>query len=669
VSVKYFVVSLLADLPSSSATDGDLFFVKENSGWYVWDGIALQMKEVAAGGLSLPIAESDVTGLVTDLSNLATTIASETGRAESVEGGIENDLAAEVSARLVAEGTIVTSVTTEASARAAADTTNATAISGEISRATTAEALLAPKLTPLFTGLATFDQDNLGGIHPQPASLIIENLTPATLVQAQNPGILRFIGQFWDGTQSVQGTLDLSAQWSDGSPTSTGLIVSLQGPAGKSNFIIFRNNNPATSSQNCAAPAFSFVGFYWDGAVSQQETWELIHKFATGSNPTSTLSFNHFGSSGQATLDLTGAGNGGTAFKVQVSTKAVDTNTTDAASTAFVLGQAASATPIVDGTGTVGTSTRYARADHVHPTDTTRAPLASPGLTGTPTAPTATPLTGTTQIASTAYDDAAVAVEKARALAAEALFLPKASPAFTGTLSGPTVAVTKSITSGINAMGNVTGASLSIDLSLGNVITMTLTGNVTSSSFANAVAAAGQEITFIITQDATGGRTFVWPAAIVPTGIAPAPTLTASSVSVFKAVIDGAGKANFIANGPVTVARFLVGSITTSNVSNETLFTPPVIGRYRLTAILSVVTIGAGGSSMTITPTFRGGNALGSASPGLVNSVSVVSNGAISSTFAGTATAPSAMGFLTTLTGTIGTAVYQADVVIEFLGQ
>src|ERR1700676_4375464 len=39
---------------------------------------------------------------------------------------------------------------------------------------------------------------------------------------------------------------------------------------------------------------------------------------------------------------------------------------------------------------------------------------------------------------------------------------------------------------------------------------ITLTGNVTSSTVSNPTA--GQEITFIITQDGTGGRTFAWPA-------------------------------------------------------------------------------------------------------------------------------------------------------------
>ena len=84
-------------------------------------------------------------------------------------------------------------------------------------------------------------------------------------------------------------------------------------------------------------------------------------------------------------------------------TAAVDTNTTQIATTAFVLGQAGATAPAMDGTAAVGSSSRFARADHVHPTDTSRAPLTSPALTGTPTAPTPANGTNTTQIATTAF--------------------------------------------------------------------------------------------------------------------------------------------------------------------------------------------------------------------------------------------------------------------------
>jgi hypothetical protein len=119
-------------------------------------------------------------------------------------------------------------------------------------------------------------------------------------------------------------------------------------------------------------------------------------------------------------------------------TAAADTNTTQIATTAFVIGQASSTTPANNGTAAVGTSAKYARADHVHATDTSRAPLASPtftgtvtipagasisgfaplaspALTGTPTAPTATAGTNTTQIATTAFVAAAIPTNNVKA--------------------------------------------------------------------------------------------------------------------------------------------------------------------------------------------------------------------------------------------------------------
>lgn len=53
-------------------------------------------------------------------------------------------------------------------------------------------------------------------------------------------------------------------------------------------------------------------------------------------------------------------------------TASADTNTTQIATTAFVIGQASSTAPLMDGVAAVGTSLRYARANHVHPSDTTK---------------------------------------------------------------------------------------------------------------------------------------------------------------------------------------------------------------------------------------------------------------------------------------------------------
>jgi len=84
-------------------------------------------------------------------------------------------------------------------------------------------------------------------------------------------------------------------------------------------------------------------------------------------------------------------------------TAAPGTNTPQLATTAFVVGQAGTATPLADGTAAVGTATRFARDDHRHPTDATRAPLDSPAFVGVPTGPTAAPGTATTQLATCAF--------------------------------------------------------------------------------------------------------------------------------------------------------------------------------------------------------------------------------------------------------------------------
>jgi hypothetical protein len=89
-------------------------------------------------------------------------------------------------------------------------------------------------------------------------------------------------------------------------------------------------------------------------------------------------------------------------------TAAADTNTTQIATTAYVVGQAASATSPINGTAAIGTSLKYARQDHVHASDTSRAPLASPTFTGTPLSTTAAAGTDTTQLATTAFVQNAV---------------------------------------------------------------------------------------------------------------------------------------------------------------------------------------------------------------------------------------------------------------------
>lgn len=80
-------------------------------------------------------------------------------------------------------------------------------------------------------------------------------------------------------------------------------------------------------------------------------------------------------------------------------TAAVDTNTTQLATTAMVLAQAAAATPLVEaGAGAVGSSTRFARGDHVHPAAAAATPQQPQGRL---TLQTVVPVMSTTQSAKT----------------------------------------------------------------------------------------------------------------------------------------------------------------------------------------------------------------------------------------------------------------------------
>lgn len=136
-------------------------------------------------------------------------------------------------------------------------------------------------------------------------------------------------------------------------------------------------------------------------------------------------------------------------------TQAATDSSTKIATTAFVKSLASSTSPLMNGTAAVGASTYYARADHVHPTDTSRAPLNSPALTGAPTAPTPTSTDNSTRIATTAFvrslgSNAVPLMNGTASAGSSANYAreghvhptdtsraPLASPAFTGTPTAP----------------------------------------------------------------------------------------------------------------------------------------------------------------------------------------------------------------------------------------
>jgi hypothetical protein len=185
----------------------------------------------------------------------------------------------------------------------------------------------------------------------------------------------------------------------------------------------------------------------------------------TGGGGGSTTNITLGTSSGTSTAQIYGLSlpGGGT-----TTTAAVDNNSTTIASTAYVVGQAGSATPIVDGTAAVGTSLRYARQDHVHPTDTSRAPLASPTFTGTVTipagasisgfAPLASPSLTGTPLSTTAAVDTNTTQIATTAFVVGQGYAKLASPTFTGTPTLPTGTIATTQTAGNNTTAVATTA-------------------------------------------------------------------------------------------------------------------------------------------------------------------------------------------------------------------
>lgn len=143
-------------------------------------------------------------------------------------------------------------------------------------------------------------------------------------------------------------------------------------------------------------------------------------------------------------------------------TAAVDTNTTQVATTAYVVGQAYAklASPTFTGTptlptGTIATTqtagdstTKVATTAFVTSADNLKANLASPALTGTPTAPTASVDTNTTQVATTAY----VVGQGYAKLASPALTGTPTAPTASGGTNTTQIATTAFVTSAVSAV-------------------------------------------------------------------------------------------------------------------------------------------------------------------------------------------------------------------------
>ncbi len=193
--------------------------------------------------------------------------------------------------------------------------------------------------------------------------------------------------------------LVLSATWPTTSITGLGTAATVNTGISGATIPLLNGTNVWSGAQTFGTN----VGFYATTPVAQQSgnavtalanyglvlsaTWPVAS--VTGLGTAATV---NTGSSGavipllNGTNVWSGAQSGATAT--------TDTSTTQFATTAFVIGQAGGAMPIVDSVSTEGTSKHYARADHIHPSDTSLQPISV--VTSVAYASTITPAVGTT---------------------------------------------------------------------------------------------------------------------------------------------------------------------------------------------------------------------------------------------------------------------------------
>jgi hypothetical protein len=168
-----------------------------------------------------------------------------------------------------------------------------------------------------------------------------------------------------------------------------------------------------------------------------------------------------------------------------------------------------SSTPTTNGTAAAGTSLAYSREDHVHGSDATRAPLASPTFTGTVTAPTfsgalsgnassATTAGSSTTAGSATNSTNSVNVAVTDDVSTNATVYPVFATASSGN-NAPKVSSTKltfNASTGIlyaaggflgNVTGNVSGSSASCT---GNAATATTAASANALNSANSYSAA-----------------------------------------------------------------------------------------------------------------------------------------------------------------------------------
>lgn len=406
------VVHLLASAPGSPA-EGQIYYDTTMHEFGYYDGSAWVYSSTATG---LPLSGGTMTGPIAMGSHKITGLTNGSSSADAVAFGQLGSAAFQNSTAFDASGAAAT-------AQSTAEAFATSAVGTETTRAEAAEALLAPLASPALTGAPTAPTktaltnntdiattayaDSAVGVETSRATAAEALALP--LAGGTMSGVIAMGSHKITGLTNGSGAQDAAAFG--------------QTPAGGTNVTIAQGGTGQTTQQ--AALDALAGGVTTAQVLAGNGTHVTLRALVSGDIPDISGTYLKLtggtmaGAIAMGTSKITGLGNG------------------SLAQDAVAFGQLGSAafvaTSTFDASGTSAAETTRAEA-----TEALLAPLASPALTGTPTAPTKTALTNNTDIATTAYTDTAVGVETSRATAAEALKAPLASPALTGAPTAPT---------------------------------------------------------------------------------------------------------------------------------------------------------------------------------------------------------------------------------------
>ena len=366
--------------------------------------------------------------------------------------------------------TAPTQTTGDNSTKIATDQFVTTAVGTETTRAEAAEALLAPLASPALTGTPTAPTKTALTNNTDIATTAYTDsavATETTRAETAEALALAKANNLSDVADAGSSRWHLSASALSSAAAVATSNVSLSAPGATiDGYSLQSNDEVLLTAQSTASQNGIWI---WSGASSalvrpnEFPTGGVVKRGRTVAVVNGTLGANTqwllAATAAGLTIDTTAQswteiGTGGSVSSVFGRTGAVVAGSGDY-TVAQVTGAAPLASPALTGSPTAPTQTTGDNSTKVATdafvttavgTETTRAeaaeallaPLASPALTGSPTAPTQTTGDNSTKIATDQFVTTAVGTETTRAEAAEALLAPLASPALTGTPTAPT---------------------------------------------------------------------------------------------------------------------------------------------------------------------------------------------------------------------------------------